>query len=62
MIKKLLNKFKKPNCDFCGKDLYRFSSKEHPKSYGGVDVNLNISGSDKRTAYLCNLCYHLFKK
>lgn len=45
-------------CEFCNgslrknKDLY----------YGGVEVQDSIGGiGKKRTAYLCNLCYQLFK-
>ena len=29
--------------------------------YGGIDVKDTIGGEKKRTAYVCNLCYQLFK-
>lgn len=42
-------------CGFCNQNLFRYG-----KCHGAVDVKENISGTKTHTAYLCNLCYHLF--
>lgn len=59
MLKYLKNLFKKKEkCEFCRQDLRRYGD----TYYGGIDINDTIGGSKKRTVYLCNLCYTLFKK
>ena len=60
----LVNKFKKwwklktQKCEHCGLRL----RKNYDSYYGAIDVNKNISGTEKETYYVCNLCYHLSKK
>ncbi len=56
LLKKLFKK--KPKCEHCGFDLRRNGDKYH----GGIDIEDTIGGRPRRTAYVCNLCYQLFKK
>ena len=50
-------KYKTEKCQHCGLYLHRFKG-----YHGAVDINQNISGSKRETAYLCNLCYHIARK
>jgi hypothetical protein len=49
--------FDSEKCELCHGKLRRRGD----LYYGGVDVYDTIEPSKKRTAYLCNLCYQLFK-
>jgi len=44
-------------CELCHGSLRRGGD----MYYGGIEVKDTISGSRKRTAYVCNLCYQLHK-
>lgn len=44
-------------CEFCLGKL----RKNDDMYYGGIEIKDNISGTKKRTAYVCNLCYQHLK-
>lgn len=49
--------FTSERCEFCKGKLRRHGD----RYYGGVDIKDTLGNPARRTAYLCNLCYLLFK-
>lgn len=59
IVKDLIRRYKQ-RCHMCDRRLDKMA-KEYG-SGGAFDIETHIVGERKKTVYLCNPCYNLFKK